>query len=140
MYVNFNERDAGDEPQSSYHASGQLHHKGRNHYLFPIRKQQKPNKDFKGSESIITTSIRQGDGRAWNVICKPEDYLEIMIIPDEIVTPEFGFQFNVEIVQPGSKAWVSTYPYAKIIQQQIFNYNIPWIVASLYEVNESSIL
>lgn len=139
VYVNFNEHHPGHKPHSSYHASGQLHHKGSNRYLFAKRQHQQPNTNFKDSESIITTSIRKGDGRAWNFKCDPKDYTGVMIIPDEIIKPEFGFQFNVEIVEAGRESWASTYPYIKIIQQQIFDNNTPWIVASLYQIFELSI-
>ena len=133
VYVNFNENHPSHKPHSSYHASGQLHHKSSRQYLFPIRKLQQPNKNFNGSESIIVTSIREGAGRAWDIKCNPMDYTEVMIIPNEIIIPEFGFQFNVEIVDANKKSWASTYPYAKVIEQQIFHKNEPWIVVSLYE-------
>ncbi|MFI5188432.1 MAG: hypothetical protein ACHQF0_16995 [Chitinophagales bacterium] len=134
VYVNFNEHHSGHKPHSSYHASGQLHHKSDGHKMFPVRSYQEPKNDFKGSESIIVTSLRKGDGRAWNVKCNSKNYTGAMIIPDEIITPEFGFQLNVEVVEAEQKSWLSTYPYAKIIQQQIFYDNNPWIVVSLYEM------
>ena len=136
VYVNFNERDNKHKPHSSYHASGQLHHKSYGSYNFPIRKKQQPKGKFSGSESIITTSIRKGDARAWNVPCKQNNYLEVMEIADEIITPEFGYQFSVELVEPKGVPWISTYPYARIIQQKIFKKSIPWIAASLYEMSQ----
>lgn len=139
VYVNFNEHHPSHKPHSSYHSSGQLHHKSSNHYMFPIRKQQKPDINLKGFESIITTSIRKGDGRAWNIKCEPKDYLDIMIIPDEIITPEFGLQFKIEIVEAGKQSWASTYPNIKIIQQQVFDKNVPCIIASLYQMLGSSV-
>lgn len=137
VYVNFNEHHPNHKPHSSYHASGQLHHKSSNYYVFPKRKKQKPSRDLKGFEGIITTAIRKGDGKAWNIKCDPKDYLGIMIIPDEIITPEFGFQFHVEAgIQPRA----STYPYIQMIQQKIFDKNIPWIVASLYEMHGTPVI
>lgn len=135
IYVNFNRRDSDHKPHSSYHASGQLHHKGYNKKLFPMKKKQTPTSSFTGSETIITTSIRKGDARAWNVPCEPGDYDEIMEIADNIITPEFGYQFLVELVEPEGIPWVSTYSYARVIQQQIFKQGVPWIVASLYEMS-----
>lgn len=135
VYVNFNERDTQHKPHSSYHGSGQLHHKGYNKKLFPLRKKQAPTGSFKGTETIITTSIRKGDARAWNVSCEPGDYDEIMEIKDDIITPEFGYQFSVELVEPGVTPWISKYQYARVIQQQIFKQGTPWIVASLYEMS-----
>ena len=139
VYVNFNEHHPSHKPHSSYHASGQLHHKSWKHYLFPIRKRQKPDTDFKNSESIIVTSIRKGDGRAWNIKCNLQDYADSMIIQDEIITAEFGFQFNIEIVEPGKQSWSSTYPYIQMIQQKIFDKYNPWIVASLYQMHASPV-
>lgn len=139
VYVNFHEHHPNHKPHSSYHASGQLHHKSWKHYSFPIRKHQKPDSSFKDSESIIVTSIRKGDGKAWNIKCDPIEYTDSMIIRDEIITPEFGFQFNVEIVEPGKQPWSSTYPYIQMIQQHVFDKNSPWIVASLYQMFESPV-
>lgn len=135
VYVNFNKRDNKHKPHSSYHASGQLHHKSYGSYNSPIRKYQPPNDKFSGSEPIITTSIRKGDARAWGILCKPKDYTEVMEIEDKIITPKFGYQFLVELVELRVTSWISTYPYAKIIQQKIFKKSVPWIVASLYEMS-----
>lgn len=137
VYVNFNERDTKHKPHSSYHASGQLHHKGYNKKLFPLRKKQTPIGSFTGAETIIMTSIRKGDARAWNVLFNPEDYTGIMEIPDKIITSEFGYQFSVELVQLGVKPWISTYAYARIVQQQTFKQGTPWIVASLCEMSQA---
>lgn len=140
VYVNFNKRDTKHDPHSSYHVSGELHHKGYNKILLPIRDKQTPTSSFKGTETIITTSIRKGDARAWNVLINPEDYTGIMEIPDKIITPVFGYQFSVELVEPGLTPWVSEYQYARVIQQQIFKQGVPWIVASLYDVFKGSIM
>ena len=136
VYVNFNDRDTKHKPHSSYHVSGQLHHKGYNKILFPIRKKQTPTMSFTGSETIITTSLKKGDARAWNIKFNPGDYTGIMEIQDKIITPEFGYQFSVELVEPGVTPWISKYRYGKVIQQQIFKQGTPWIVASLYEMSE----
>ena len=34
VYVNFNEHHSGNEPHSSYHASGQLHYKSHKRIIF----------------------------------------------------------------------------------------------------------
>ncbi|HUQ84902.1 MAG TPA: hypothetical protein VM077_01130 [Candidatus Limnocylindrales bacterium] len=140
VYVNFNKRDNKHKPHSSYHASGQLHHKSYNWKLFPPRKKQPPKSSFTGSESIITTSIKKGDGRAWNRICMPNDFQEIMEINDEIITPEFGYQLIFELVEPNTLPWISTYPYAKVIQQHFFKDKSPWIVTTLYEMSSTPYL
>ena len=136
VYVNFNDRDTKHKPHSSYHASGELHHKSYNKKVFPLRKKQTPTSSFTGTETIITTSIRKGDARAWNVKFNSDDYTGTMEIPDKIITPEFGYQFSVELVEPGVTPWISKYQYARVIQQQIFKQGVPWIVASLYEVGK----
>jgi hypothetical protein len=135
VYVNFNERNPGDRLHSSYHASGQLHLKGNGRYRFPVRKRQAPSAEFTGAETIIATAIRRGDGAAWGVKLNSADYLDLMEIDDEIITPEFGYQFSIELAEPEATPWVSTYPYARVVQQRIFKGGIPWIVASLYEMS-----
>ncbi len=132
-YVNFNENYSGHKPHSSYHQSGQLHHKSHNKKVFPKRQSQ-PTANFSGSEVIITTSIKKGEGRAWNVQCEPKNYTNIMIIEDEILIPQFGYNFEVEIVEPGTNPWISSYPFAKIVQQQTFKTPGPWVIATLYQM------
>lgn len=134
VYVNFNDRDSKHMPHSSYHASGQLHHKSYNRKLFPPIQKQPLIGTFTGSGGVITTSIQRGDARAWNSTCIPTNYQEIMEIKDEIITPEFGYQVFFELIEPNTKPWVSTYPYANIVQQHLFKDNSPWIVVSLYEM------
>ena len=135
VYVNFNKRDSKHKPHSSYHASGQLHHKSYNRILFPPIHKQSPTGNFNGSEGIITTGIRKGDGRAWNRICIPTRYQEIMEIRDEIIVPEFGYQLLFELVEPDSTTWISTDLYTRVIQQHFFKGNSPWIAVTLYEMS-----
>lgn len=134
IYVNFNENYPGHKPHSSYHSSGQHHHKSHNSIMtIHTKHRHPPDNNFRGSENIITTLIRHGDGKAWNKVCKPENYNEVMVIADEIITPEFGYQLAIDIVQYGSLPEVSTQIYNKIIQQKTFDKKKPLIVASLYE-------
>lgn len=135
IYIHFNKHSRKDRPHSTYHATGQVHYKRYNIKLFPPRFKQPPNEKFCGTETIITTSVRKEDGRVWNKLCLTCKYQDIMEINDNIIIPEFGYQFIVDLVEPDTKPWVSTYPYARVIQQQIFKDNIPWIVASLYEMS-----
>jgi hypothetical protein len=135
IYVNFNKRDDKHNPHSSYHASGQLHHKSYNKKLFPLNKKQPPKNRFSGSEAIIQTSIQKGEGRAWNRVCVSYEYQEIMEIKDENIIPEFGYQLIFEVVEPHTVPWISTNPYAKLIQQHFFKTKSPWIVVTLYEMS-----
>ena len=134
VYVNFNEHHANHKPHSSYHASGQHHHKSSNYMVLPKKSFQRPNDNFKNSENIITTSLRRGDGRAWGVICKPEFYNGIMIIKDEIIIPEFGFQLSVDLYESGSLPSGYSNCVINVIQKEIFNNDVPQIVAIIYEV------
>src|SRR3989344_1457619 len=89
------------------------------------------------TEAIIATSIQRGDGRTWNIPCKKKDFSEIMEIPDEIITPKFGYQLIVELVEAGSLPETSKSKYTRIIKQHFFKKGNPWIVASLCEVSAS---
>jgi hypothetical protein len=131
---NFNEHHANRKPHSSYHASGQRHHKSHNHMVLPKKNLQRPNDKFKDSVNIITTSIRGGDGRAWGVICKPAFYNEIMTMKDEMITPKFGLQLSVDLYESGSLPSGYNNCIVNVIQKQIFNDDVPQIVATLYEI------
>ncbi len=134
-YVISNKSNKKENPHSSYHISGQLHRKVYNRKVFPVKIVLPPTKSFQGSQVIINTSIRRGEGRAWGILCKVENYTDVMIIEDKILPPDFGYQFDVEIVQPNQKPSISTYSYARVIQQKLFQLNNPWIVASLFEMS-----
>lgn len=123
---------------SSYHASGQLAHKHFNRRVFPLRRRQPPTGGFSGAETIITTALRTGDGRAINRPCVAADFDDVMLIPDTVLAPaEFGYGFGVELVAPGHSSFYSTYPYATIIQQHQFKQHAPWIVCTLHEMRGS---
>src|SRR5687768_685268 len=79
VYVNFNEHHPNHKPHSSYHASGQRHHKSGGQMVLPKKNLQSPNQFFKGSENVITTSVRRGEGRAWNIICDEQLYSKVMV-------------------------------------------------------------
>jgi len=83
--------------------------------------------------------LKKGEGRAWNRTCTLSEYNAIMEIDDAILVPE-GYQLIFELVEPKAIPWVSTYSYARIIQQHFFKVkgNIPWIVVSLYEMTTPS--
>ena len=134
IYVNFNEHHPSHKPHSSFHASGQLHHKSDNHKVLPIKMLQPPNNKFTGSTNIITTCIRHGDGRAWNEMCKRDDYTDVMVIKDANITPQFGYQLAIDLVQFGDAPVGYDKVSINIIQQRTFKHNKPLIVASLFEV------
>ena len=134
VYVKFNERYLNDNPHSSYHATGQRHHKRNNQMVLPKKILQRPDGSFKNSENVIETAIRRGDGRAWGIICKKEMFDAIMIIKDEIIYPQFGFKLSIDLYESGSLPSGYDSCVLNIIQQQIFNSDVPKIVATLYEV------
>ena len=134
VYVNSNENHPNHKPHSSYHASGQHHHKSHNKIFLPKKILQPPNNQFKGSQNIWTTTIRKGEGRSWNIICERNHYMGVMIIKDEIIIPEFGFQLSIDLYQSGLILAGFTNSIINIIQQETFNNDIPQIIATLYEV------
>jgi len=134
VYVNFNERHPNHKPHSSYHASGQRHHKGNYRILLPRRMFQKPDEKFENSENIITTSIRRGDGRAWGIICRPEVYQDLMIINDSTIFGEFGLQLSIDLFESGTLPSGYVNCGIDIIQQGMFRNEIPKIAVTLYKV------
>jgi hypothetical protein len=134
VYVNFNPHHPTQKPHSSYHASGQRHYKSDSRMVLPKRILQSPNHQFKGVENIITTSLRRGSGRSWNVACQEHLYSKVMVIKDDIILPEFGFLLTVDLFESGFLPAGYSNSTINIIQQEIFSTKIPQIVATVFEV------
>jgi len=134
VYFNFLGSEPEHAPHNSKHASGISHHKSYGHKIF-VKSGQKPNADYKGAETIASTSISSTDTEAIHLICNPSEYSEIMEIPESLVSSGQAKLLSVDIVEPGEKPWVSTDQHSRVLRQKIFKQQVPWIVVSLYEMS-----
>ena len=134
IYFNFLGSEPEHNPHISYHQSGATHNKFYNHKIFKNNK-QRPNLNFRDTENIVYTCINYKDAMAINMLCVASEFTDVMEIDATLINSEFGKQLSVDLIDPNTKPWPSTYPYSKILKQQIFKQNIPWISVSIFEVS-----
>lgn len=125
---------------ASYHSSGATHQKTLGRRMFPTKWRQPPAAEFKGTEILLNSAIRAGDARAINRPCEIIQFTGVMEISDGVLAAEqFGYQFSVELAEPGASSFYSTWPYAEIIQQTRFEGQAPHIVCTLYKVHSEPV-
>jgi len=134
VYFNFLGSKPEYNPHISYHQSGASHNKFFDQKIWQKSKQQL-SVNFRGTENVAYTHINSKDALAINMLCDYSKFTDVMEIPESLVNIEFGQQLSVDLIEPDTEPWPSTYPYAKIIQQQIFRQNIPWIAVSLFKMS-----
>jgi hypothetical protein len=105
VYVNFPRDHEPDwKPHSSYHASGQHHHKSFGHKPL-VRHAQKPNASLTGTENVVTTGITSDEPRAGNTQCVASDFQEVFEIPLAALRPEkYHTMTSVDIAEPNESA------------------------------------
>jgi len=132
VYVNLpRPYDPGFEPHSSVHASGQYHHKsfGR---AFDVRHVQRPDRDFRGTHNIVTTTIGRGRARRLGIPCKRDDYHCVMEIRDCDLRPEeTSNHLYFDIVEPGV---MPTHFTGTTLQQCLATDAVPWLLLTLTEI------
>jgi hypothetical protein len=133
IYVNYFQQDAhmpGWKPHTSYHASGQLHHKSFNRKL-RVDHWQAPDAGFKG-QHIAGFGIARRDARVVNKPCVWREFDEVFEIPiAELSTEEYRTHVVIDVMQPGEKPTVT--PGAKILRFHVIAERLPQIVITLFE-------
>ena len=99
VYVNW-PRDGvpGWKPHTSYHASGQHHHKAFGKIGLK-RQSTPPNADFNGEKNVVTMSVNPGDHRAVNVPCVESNCAEVFEVPSSQLTEHT--LLSVDLVEVG---------------------------------------
>jgi hypothetical protein len=132
VYVNNPRTDPNWKPHTSYHASGQHHHKSFGHKGALVRLRQKPDASFLGTENVVTQGIASDDPREINWPCEVKDYDDVVEIPvSELRPEEYRTALSVDITDTQGEPIVTVG--ARIIQQAIFKDTVPWIVVTLFE-------
>jgi hypothetical protein len=119
-------------PHTSYHADGQLHHKSFGKYAVQVVYRPKPNRHFRGTEQILTTSITAKAARALP-LCDVEHFNKVFKISiDKLDALNHTVGVVVDLVQPGCSG--STLWGGSRIRQQTFTDGRPWIVIGLWDM------
>jgi hypothetical protein len=132
VYVNWpRDHIPGWNPHTSYHASGQHHHKSFNQKLVVFH-EQKPDANFRGAKRISGTPVNTTDPRKVNHPCDPEKLDGVVEIPLSDLRPEmYRHVVTVDFVQPNHVA--NIVQEKRMVRQTIFRDSDPWIVVTLFE-------
>jgi len=130
IYVNI-PRDPAWSPHSSYHASGQHHHKSFG-YKMDVRHRQKPDANFSGAELIVDCPVAQSEPRAINALCSSSDFDEVLEIPlDEIGENKYLTHVRIDLVAQNAALTLDSG--SRIIRQHTIVEGLPHIAVTLYE-------
>jgi hypothetical protein len=130
VYVNVpRDHEPKWKPHSSYHASGQHHHKSFNHKAL-LKHRQKPGANFRGTENVVTQTISVDEVRAVNSICRPADYEQVFEVPaDQLGTGQT--LVSVDLSEPNGKPIITPGP--KTLQEHSIRDGVPWILITVFE-------
>jgi hypothetical protein len=131
VYVNFpRDNDPNWKPHTSYHASGQHHHKSFGHKAL-VRHRQRPDANFAGTENVVTIGIASDEPRAINTPCRIADFETVLEIPVSDLRPEmYRTMLSVDITDTNGSPIIT--PGATIIRQQVVRDAVPWLVVTLF--------
>jgi len=133
VYVNFpRENKRGWKPHSSYHASGQHHQKSYGHKIL-VRKGEKPDLTFTGTQNVVTTGIAADEPRAINSPCQAADFEGVFEIPiSDLSTETYRTMISVGITEPNGQP--ITTPGSTVVRQAVFKDAVPWILVTLFDI------
>ena len=119
------------DPHTSYHVSGELHQRWFGD-KFMVRRRGKPDHSFRGTENLITLSLGPNVPRARGVICKPDEFSQVLEIPvSELRTGPKATHIAIDLCEPGGSLMLR--PRARVLRQGVFQDAAPWIVVTVYE-------
>lgn len=132
VYINWiRDHDPDWKPHTSYHASGQYHHKS-NGVMIQKKKRQNPDENFSGTENVIQTGIAIDEHRRIHTPYRKTDFQGLFEIPVSDLKPEPGrIQLSVDLAEPKEQPILA--PGAKIIRQAVFQDSVPWIMCTLLD-------
>jgi hypothetical protein len=138
VYVFWPRDREGWNPHASYHESGRLHHKSYDNAFF-LRKRQKPDAAFSGTEPIVTTPIYLDGLRANNKPCRSMTYtggvFEIGMAEISPTSKDCRTSIAVDIVAPGAPPLAQ--PWSEIVRQHVFTDALPHISVTLWGLDKT---
>lgn len=112
-------------PHGSHHKDGRRHHKSFDKKIFPAQR-QKPDSDFKGSETLITRPIATHEPRTFGVICDPAKFSEVMEMPSSILSSKkYETYISIDLAEPHSPPILTAL--GEVVAQRAFSDAAPWI-------------
>jgi len=134
VYLFWPIKEEGRNPHASYHRDGRTHHKSFNKPLI-VRRRQKPDAAFSGTEQIVTTPIYHAGVRALNEPCRREDYPGgVFELSAEEISPtlqDCRTALAVDLVSPGAPPLI--HPQSSLLRRAIFTDAIPHISLTLWD-------
>ncbi|HEY4183727.1 MAG TPA: hypothetical protein VGP07_01605 [Polyangia bacterium] len=125
---------------SSYHRSGQVHHKSFGGVGGFVRRYPKPDANFEGVRSLLTMGIDLKDVRAVDTPCVESEVDTLFEIqsgdlrPDVPKTHEgvgMGATLSVTIAEPGQAAIINQG--SKVVRELVLKDAVPWILLTLFD-------
>lgn len=123
------------DPHSTYHRSGQVHHKSFGRTVQPKQKQEIGN-EFKDTENIVITGISNEEAKQIGILCNRERFDATMHLKSSSIS-DFKYKnyLSVDLAEPNSdvsNVAGARAPY-KVLEQRIFKRFEPWIVLTFAE-------
>lgn len=130
VYVNNPRDDPRWKAHTSYHASGQTHHKSFGHKAV-VRHLQKPGANFVGTENVVTQGIASDEART-NTPVRAADYDDVFEIQIADLRPEmYRTALSVDLTDGEAKPTITVG--ARVLRQRVFADAVPLIVVTLFE-------
>lgn len=120
----------GSNPHASYHNDGRLHSKT---YDMPtvVKKLQPPGQQFSGNQPIEATNADRGESATLPSV--PHNLDGVFEVPLDAVEGYPNRSFTADVVEPGVEP-IRLTGKDTVISEKVFRDNVPWIVASLVEM------
>jgi len=137
VYVNFPRGNRPNwKPHSSYHASGQHHQKSFGQKSL-VYHRQPPDKNFRGTENVVTIGIASDEPRAIGMRCQPTAFQDVFEIPiNDLRGENYRTFVSVDITGAGGNPIIT--PGSKVIRQAIFQDAFPWILVTLFDTGPAN--
>lgn len=123
-------------PHASYRADGKHFQKSYDQKFSP-RHGPRPDSTFQGVVWLMARPIAAREPRAFNILCKTEEFSEVFEIPvHELRLETYRTAIEVDLAEPQDVPImpVNATSRTQIIRQKIFQDAVPWIVATLYDM------
>ena len=116
-------------PHGSKHKNGVTHHKITFDKKFGERRLQKPDANFKGTETLFWRGTAAHEPRRLGIICNPTEYDDVMVLSrSDLDDAQYTTHVSADLTERGG---LFNIPGATILAQHRFDDAIPEILVTL---------